>query len=73
MQHRINCPRTASESISVDILHAYSCNKVGAGLFHILVALFDTPLNVDVLITKVVLDLYLANTHHVDRLSHEQS
>ena len=32
------------KSISVDILQAYSCNKVGAGLFHILVALFDRPL-----------------------------
>ena len=32
MQHRINCPRTASESISVDILHADSSNKVWAAL-----------------------------------------
>ena len=47
MQHRINCPRTASESISVDILHADSSNKVCAGLFCILVALFDRSLRQD--------------------------
>ena len=47
MQHRINCPRTASVSISVDILHADSSNKVCAGLFCILIALFDRSLRQD--------------------------
>ena len=47
MQHRINCPRTASESISVDILHADSSNKVCAGLFCILVAFFNRSLRQD--------------------------